>query len=39
MNKTALKNVVRTLVRELHAYALGEQPRFEGLSGWLNRLN
>src|SRR5664279_5285724 len=31
MNKTGLKNLVRPLVRELHSYVPGEQPKIDGL--------
>ncbi|MSU57728.1 MAG: aminotransferase class I/II-fold pyridoxal phosphate-dependent enzyme [Pedosphaera sp.] len=31
MNKTSLKNLIRPLVRELHAYVPGEQPKIKGL--------
>jgi hypothetical protein len=27
MNKTCLKNLIRPLVRDLHAYVPGEQPK------------
>src|SRR5476649_1730970 len=31
MNKTGLKNLIRPLVRDLHAYVPGEQPKIKGL--------
>jgi histidinol-phosphate aminotransferase len=31
MNKTSLKNLIRPLVRELHPYVYGEQPKIKGL--------
>jgi histidinol-phosphate aminotransferase len=31
MNKTGLKKLIRPLVRELHAYVPGEQPKIKGL--------
>src|SRR6267378_4218914 len=31
MNKIGLKNLIRPLVRELHAYVRGEQPKIKGL--------
>jgi histidinol-phosphate aminotransferase len=31
MKKTALKNLIRPLVRELHPYVYGEQPKIKGL--------
>ena len=31
MNKPGLKNLIRPLVRELHAYVPGEQPKIKGL--------
>src|SRR5882724_683609 len=31
MNKTNLKNLIRPLVRELHPYVYGEQPKIKGL--------
>ena len=31
MNKTGLKNLIRPLVRELHGYVPGEQPKIKGL--------
>jgi histidinol-phosphate aminotransferase len=31
MNKTGFKNLVRPLVRELHPYVYGEQPKIKGL--------
>jgi len=31
MNKTGLKNLIRPLVRELHTYVPGEQPKIKGL--------
>ena len=31
MNKTGLKKLIRPLVRELHPYVYGEQPRIKGL--------
>jgi len=31
MNKTDLENLIRPLVRELHAYVYGEQPKIKGL--------
>src|SRR5258706_14154042 len=31
MNKNNLKNLIRPLVRDLHAYVPGEQPRIKGL--------
>ncbi|HEX3856854.1 MAG TPA: histidinol-phosphate transaminase [Verrucomicrobiae bacterium] len=31
MNKTELKNLIRPLVRDLHAYVPGEQPKIKGL--------
>jgi histidinol-phosphate aminotransferase len=31
MNKTGLNNLIRPLVRELHAYVPGEQPKIKGL--------
>src|SRR5271154_5581107 len=31
MNKTGLKNLIRPLVRELHPYVYGEQPKIKGL--------
>ncbi len=30
MNETGLKNLIRPLVRDLHAYGLGEQPKIKG---------
>src|SRR6266700_7385450 len=31
MNKTGPKNLIRPLIRRLHAYVPGEQPRIKGL--------
>src|SRR5271170_4313599 len=31
MNKSDLKNLIRPLVRDLHAYVPGEQPKIKGL--------
>ena len=31
MNKTDLKKLIRPLVRDLHAYVPGEQPKIKGL--------